>query len=303
MKNLSIRTKILASVVVVNLLGAMAIMVYLHQSYSGALDTTTAAIATEGVAAWDQIKGTTTALDPVATPAEASRILDGMKAITGSDYGLLIDKATTTPEAFIASREKLGLANDWDERDTYALLVATDDGIAERMQFSLTPDSIPEAGKIIGVENGACSQLCHESVTGEGDYWTVRWSTDSTSRGHAIFPIVNGSGAVVGAVYSIENISQQANAARASMNQTLLAVALTLIAATLVIGALIDTLVLKRLARMTASIQDISLRIAGGDFDAHYEPDGSTDEIGSFERFFSDLITLMSATLKSLLKE
>ena len=38
MKNLSIRTKILAGIVIVNLLGALTVAVYLHQSYSGSLD-------------------------------------------------------------------------------------------------------------------------------------------------------------------------------------------------------------------------------------------------------------------------
>jgi hypothetical protein len=40
--------------------------------------------------------------------------------------------------------------------------------------------------------------------------------------------------------------------------------------------------------------------VAGGDFDAHFEPDGTSDEIGTFEAFFARFMDLISATLKSL---
>ena len=57
MKNRSIRTRILAGVLIVNVLGAVAIVVYLHQSYSGGIDDTAARTASQGLAAWEQIKG------------------------------------------------------------------------------------------------------------------------------------------------------------------------------------------------------------------------------------------------------
>jgi HAMP domain-containing protein len=51
---------------------------------------------------------------------------------------------------------------------------------------------------------------------------------------------------------------------------------------------------------MTSAIEDLSMRVAGGDFDAHFQPDGSSDEIGQFESFFARFMDLISATLKSL---
>lgn len=296
----SIRVKILVSVVVINLLGAVAIVVYLHQSYSTELDTSVANTVTHSVAAWDHVKGLEVSLDPIAQPGRALEILKSMKAITGADYGLMITKDSTDETAYLAARESVGLPNNWSERDTYGMLVATDAGTSDMMLFEVPAIDVPETGKRVGVENGACSQMCHEGITGSGPYWTVRWSGDSGSRGHSVFPVLGADGEPVGVVYSIDDISRQAEAAKDSMLRTLLVVGLTLLVSTLVIGALIDTWIFRRLVTMTRSMEDISMRIAGGDFEATYETDGTMDEIGAFEQFFADFVNVISATLRSL---
>ena len=53
---------------------------------------------------------------------------------------------------------------------------------------------------------------------------------------------------------------------------------------------------------MMSSIEEISIRVAGGDFGAHFQPDGTTDEIGRFEEFFARFMDLIAGTLKSLMK-
>jgi HAMP domain-containing protein len=300
MKNLSIRTRILAGVLLVNVLGAVAIVVYLHQSYSSSIDDTAARTASQGLAAWEQIKGPGTEIDPLGSPELVAPLLERMKNVTGAEYGLMIDKAVIGGESYAAVRDSLGLPNNWDERDTYALLAATDEAASERMQFAVTPEAVPEAGKAVGIENGACSATCHNTVTGEGDYWAVRWSTDSASRAHAVFPIADASGEPVAAMYAIEDISAQADAARASMIRTLTVIVITLVAMTLVIGGLVDVLVLRRLGRTSAAIHDLFVRVAGGDFHAQFEPDGTTDEIGSLEESFSEFMDLVSSELESL---
>jgi HAMP domain-containing protein len=47
-------------------------------------------------------------------------------------------------------------------------------------------------------------------------------------------------------------------------------------------------------------MEDLSMRVAGGDFCAKYTPDGSNDEIGKFEKFFERFLDLMTSTLRSL---
>lgn len=302
-RNMSIRTRILAGVVAVNLLGMVVVMIYLHQSYSGSLDVTAQKSATQGVAAWNELtKYGADEAGPASDPVAGKQYLESMKAITGAEYGLLLWKDGVNQASYEASREKTGLPSNWADRENYVLTAATEDTVSEKMQLKTSPDSIPEIGKLIGVENGACSKTCHGAVTGEGDFWTVRWSVDSVSRAHTVFPVTDAKGGVVGVVYEIEDISRAADAARSSMVQTIIVIVTGLFIATLMIGWMLDVLVFKRLRKMIVSIEELSVRVAGGDFDAHYIPDGSNDEIGHFETFFSRFIDLVSNTLKSLVK-
>ena len=87
------------------------------------------------------------------------------------------------------------------------------------------------------------------------------------------------------------------------MINTLFVFGLTLVIATIIIGGMLDTLIFRRLSAMVHSMEDISVRVAGGDFDAHFEADGTTDEIGTFETFFAKFLDLMSSTLKTLMRQ
>ncbi|MRR12964.1 hypothetical protein EG835_10995, partial [bacterium] len=231
MKNLSVRTRILASVVIVNLLGALVLIVYLHQSYSSGLDTIVSRTGTQGLAAWEQLSGADGTFDPLADPVRTSDILASMKEITGADYGLLVDKEVMDEAAFTSAMQALGEPSTWKERESYALLAATDGRDVEHMDFELPPSEVPENSRIIGVEVGSCTQTCHQGITGEGDYWVVRWSRDASSKGHAVFPVYGAGNDPIGVIYAIEDISEQANAANRSLMQTLLAVGATLLIA------------------------------------------------------------------------
>ncbi len=301
MKNMSIRTKILSGVVLVNLIGMIVVGVYLHQSYSGGLDVAAQKSATVDVALWNEMQSLATdEYGPPTNIEAAKKYVEDMKAITGADYGVMLDKTALPKEEYAKQLEAAGLPDNYDERETYVLLASTDAAIAEEMQLQATPDSIPEIGKVVGVENGACSKTCHGAVSGSGDFWKVRWSKDSISRAHVVFPIVGANGQTLGVVYGIDNIAAAADAARKSLVQTLLVIVGGLVIATIVIALMLNALIFKRLDRMMSSMEEISLRIAGGDFDAHFQPDGSNDEIGKFEQFFARFLDLMSGTLKSL---
>lgn len=304
MKNMSIRTKILAGVVLVNLLGAMAVIVYLHESYAGSLDVAAQKSQVLSRAAWQQLMDVGgDELGSLKLNPRDLEFLDRMKDITGADYGLLFDKTAIDAGAYAKMREKAGRPNNWDENETYVLAVVTDEGVADKMRFEAPPGDVPEIGRVVGIENGACSQVCHDNVKGQGDYWGVKWSTDSKSRNHVVFPVSDSDGKVIGVIYGIDDISAQANSAKGSMMRTLLMIALTLVVATIVIGGLLDTLVFRRLSSLILSIEDLSVRVAGGDFDARFVPGGSGDEIGRFEEFFGRFMDLVSATLKSMMNK
>lgn len=305
MKNTSIRIKILLGVVLINILGAAAVVVYLHQSYSSGLDDAAFKEIVQSQAAWNNIQD----LSPVKLSADPAFLaenpdwLERMKAQTGMEYFLLLDKSVIDQAAYAKAREAANLGDNWDEQETYVVALATTDDLYDEAYFTIPSADVPETGKLTGIENGSCTKTCHGNLGEQnGEYWTIAWSDDENSEAHGISPVSDAEGNVVGVLYSVETITDSANAAKDSMIRTLIVIGLTLLVATLVIGGMLDSLVFKRLSRMITSMEDISMRVAGGDFEAHFEPQGPDDEIGKFEKFFGQFMDLVSMTFKSLLK-
>lgn len=297
----SVRFKLLLGVVLMNLLGGVVTMVYLHQSYSGGVAADATRSLVRQNAAWLAMqKYGGDKLGVLTDPKAAEAYVAEMKKITGADYALLVDKSALNKETYAQQRLAVGLPDNYDEDGTYVQVAITDSWSSSDFLFNPSPDTVPERGKLIGVKNGACSKLCHGSVKGRGDYWGVTWSEKpGITEAHGVVPVSLG-GKPIGVLYSIQNFSEQADAARASIIRTIIVIGLTLMLATLAIGWMIDNWVFKRLHRMTAAIEDLSVRVAGGDFESHFVPDGTTDEIGTFETFFARFMDLISATLKSL---
>lgn len=302
MKNVSIRTKILTGVVVLNLVGALLVIVYLHQSFSGGLDVWAQKSLDVGAASWSQVNNiASNEFGDLAVPANAQKYLEALKGISTADYGLMMDKNSVDQKAYSAALEAAGKPSNWDERENFVLTASTDEALAEKMQFkTTTAEDVPEIGKIVGIENGSCTGICHQNIQQPGDYWKVAWSADGNSRAHVVFPVTDKSGKQVGLVYSIEDITAQAENAKSVIYRTMIAIGLTLLIVTLVIGAMLDLWVFKRLNYMISSMEELSMRVAGGDFYAKYTPSDHQDEIGKFEKFFERFLDLMTATLRSL---
>lgn len=299
MRNLSIRTRILASLVIVNLLGAVVLMVFLHQSSASSLVESGKATSDQALAAWNQLSPPD-GFHPIAEPARAQQVLKEMRSVTGAEYALFVWEDAVDESAYISARESMGQPSMWDEPGGYALLADTDPTVTADMEFDSAPSDLGENGALIGMTNGACWTACHGGTPADSTYWRIRPGDDGRSAAHAALPIYAGGPEPVGIIYVIEDLSQQADQSATALARTLLAVGLTLLVAVLTMGALIDILVLRRLKRMTEHMENISMRLAGGDFEAVFEPDGATDEIGSFEKFFADFISLVSATLRQL---
>jgi HAMP domain-containing protein len=299
--NYSIRFKLLLGVVLMNLLGGVVTMVYLHQSYSGGVAADATRSLVRQNAAWLAMqKYGGDKLGVLTDPKAAAAYVGEMKKITGAEYALLVEKSALNPETYARQRMAAGLPDNYNEAGTYVQVAITDSWSSKDFQFNPKPNTVPERGKLIGVKNGACSKLCHGTVKGRGDYWGVTWSEKpGITEAHGVVPI-SLDNKPIGVLYSIQNFSEQADAARASIIRTIVVIGLTLLLATLGIGWMIDMWVFRRLHRMTAAIEDLSVRVAGGDFESHFVPDGTSDEIGTFETFFARFMDLISATLKSL---
>ncbi len=301
MKTMSIRTKMLTGVVLLNLVGAILVIVYLHISFSGGLDVWAQQSLGVGKASWAEIhKIAGMQMGDPLEPKSAAAHVAALKAISGADYGLLLDKGVLNEQAWAKSRQAAGLPNNWDERDNYVLAASTNQRLSDSMQLkTTTADAVPAAGRVVGIENGSCTALCHRTVRGTGDFWKVSWSFDNHSRAHVVFPVVD-KGKAVGVVYSIQDVTSQAENAKSVIYRTMSAIGLTLVVVTLVIGAMLDLWVFKPLNHMISSMEELSMRVVGGDFYAKYKPSGNLDEIGQFERFFERFLDLMTATLRSL---
>ena len=81
-----------------------------------------------------------------------------------------------------SARANGGGAANWDERELYVMTASTDEALAEKMQLETTgADDVPEIGKIVGIENGSCTAVCHKSIEQEGDFWKVRGARTATA--------------------------------------------------------------------------------------------------------------------------
>jgi methyl-accepting chemotaxis protein len=304
MRNWSIRNRILAGVILVNLVGAVLVAVYLHQTFSGGLGVAAREDLKLTRGAWEDISSHTgKPVDFATLVAGGSDLMARMKKVTGSDYGLLIDKTAGDQATYAKARAAANLPDNWSEGDTYVVAAVTNDAFSSRMALKTAPGDIPQIGKLVGIENGACASTCHEGVKGSGEFWGVGWSRDNKTRAFAVLPIADASGKAIGLVYSIQDLSVAADTDRSSLYQTLIVIFAGLLAATGLIAIMLNSLVFKRLTKMITTMEDLSLRVAGGDFSAVYETDGSNDEIGHFEQFFAKLLNLMSQTLKSVVEK
>ena len=302
MKNMSIRSKMLTGVVLLNVVGGLLVIIYLHQSLSGGLDVWAQESLDVGSSSWSELNAIAAdEFGDLAVPGNAIKYLESIKGVSGADYGLMMDKAAVDQAAYVSALEASGTASNWEDRENYVMVASTDEAIAEKMQLKETVAAdVPEIGKIVGIENGSCIAFCHQTIKASGDFWKVQWSDDGNSRAHVVFPVTSASGEQVGVVYGIEDVTPQAEDAKNVIYSTMIAIGMTLLIITLVIGAMLDLWVFKRLNHMMSSMEELSMRVAGGDFYAKYTPSGATDEVGKFEKFFERFLDLMTATLRSL---
>ena len=65
-------------------------------------------------------------------------------------------------------RAAKSLPDNWAEGDTYVVAGTTDEAFAAKMTLKTPAADVPEIGKLVGIENGACSKTCHGGVKGDG---------------------------------------------------------------------------------------------------------------------------------------
>ncbi len=129
---------------------------------------------------------------------------------------------------------------------------------------------------------------------------------DEVERGGSIFvrgvfPVRDAAGAVVGGLVVRHDITALHASMQSGRNRALGLMIALAVAASALVYLLLDRLIFRRLQRMMSTMEDLSIRLAGGDYDvgSAVHPTGK-DEIGRFESFFGEFLGLIGNTLREL---
>lgn len=211
------------------------------------------------------------------TGQEINSFLDAVKRQTGDEVGLLLSKQSMDASGWAAARKSQGLEDNWATQANYVLAGVTNPDYADEMVVTQSASTIPANGTVVGLYK-------------EGGRQEVR----------GVFPVADASGQPIGAVFLEHDLTATADQLFQAQLKVLAAVLMMMVIVLAVVVILMNSLVFHRLDAMMAHMQDISTRVAGGDYAVTYEKTGANDEIGHFEEFFGNFIELVGGALKQL---
>jgi HAMP domain-containing protein len=245
------------------------------------------AIETKGIAAGKELGMTAFALRVVRpwkgkdgrllgyleVAEEIDHFLGHIKRQTGDDYTLVVEKAFLDEKALASVRR--GKPAGWGERGRTVVVDST--GGDPIVEVDLDLASVPDRGLLLG------------------EIWE-----DGRRVVRGVVPVKDAAGRRVGGLFVAHDISAlRANmlAARRGIYALLVLVAAVLAA---LLVALVNRLVVRRLDQMIATMEDLSVRLAGGDYDVAAPRPSSRDEIGRFEEFFGRFLQVVTGLLREL---
>jgi hypothetical protein len=206
---------------------------------------------------------------------EIDHFLGRMKEQTGNDFAMFMNKKLIDSSEWARTRGKE--RNGWDD---YADVLLVNSTTSDPMVDPETMASVPAAGRTLAEESRGGSVF---------------------ARG--VFPVRDASGAVVGGLVVRHDISALHAAKQEGLLQAVGFFVVLALAASALAWLLVDRLIFRRLQHMMGTMEDASLRLAGGDFDvAHVVRSTSLDEIGRFEAFFGEFLGLVGNTLRALVE-
>lgn len=205
---------------------------------------------------------------------EIDHFLGRMKVQTGDDYALLIEKAFLDERAWAGTRQ--GKRNNWNDRARTVVVdsTAADDSILE---FDHALGSVPDRGLLLDEE--------------------VR---DGRTYARGIVPVSDAAGRRVGGLFVLHDITPLHATMLTARRWIYLVLVLVAVALGLVLQQLVNRFVFRRLDAMIATMEDLSARLAGGDYDLVAPRATAPDEIGRFEEFFGRFLQVVAGLLKEL---
>lgn len=208
---------------------------------------------------------------------EIDSFLGDIKGQTGDEVGLLLAKENMDASGWADVAKKNGNENTWDDLEEFVLAGSTSEGLSEAIGQTEDLKSVGAQGKVLGVsEEGGATET------------------------RVAFPINDAAGEPIGLMVVEHDITAVVAEIAATRVRMMGAIIATMIVVLGVVIVLMNTLVFGRLNHMIADMETISTRVAGGDYDVSYTPTGANDEIGKFESFYAEFITLVGGALKQL---
>ena len=214
----------------------------------------------------------------VETGEEITSFSKRLKLKTGFDLGFLLLKKHIDPEYWAMTRGSQGLRNNWNDRqDSLVAQSTTDDETL--FEYGGEIEALPSEGLVLD---------------------RIKAGDKVLMRG--IFPVRDVTGSIVGGMFVLRDITTLDAAVTSARRGS---IAITIVLALLLAGALgylLERSVFGRLTVVVGRLEELSLRVAGGDFDIQNALSGKTqaDEIGRLEQFLSQFLVLIGGTLKSL---
>jgi hypothetical protein len=208
---------------------------------------------------------------------EIDDFLARMKAETGDEYGLVVEKRYLDEKAYASTRGDR--RNNWGD-DPDVVLIDTTDPASAVVGSSGDVRDVPETGRVL------------EPVE-KGERLFVR----------GVVPVLDAAGQKVGGLFVLHEVTALRDRARSEQIRVVVMIGVVAVVVLGLLYVLFEWLVFRRLNRMTAAMENVSTRLAGGDYDVGgtVRP-AASDEIGRFEGFLGSFLTMIGATLRDLEK-
>ncbi|HEX9051230.1 MAG TPA: cache domain-containing protein [Anaeromyxobacter sp.] len=208
---------------------------------------------------------------------EIDDFLARMKAETGDDFALVVEKKYLDEKEWAATRGER--RNGWGDDPDVVTVDATGGG-ALVAGTSADVRDVPEGGRYLA------------SVERDGRAFV---------RG--VVPVLDAGGQKVGGLFVLHDVTALRDRGVSEQVRVVLLIGAVAVVVLALLFGLVEFLVFRRIKRMSATMEAVSLRLAGGDYDigASVQP-GPPDEIGRFEAFLAGFLSTMGSTLHELEK-
>lgn len=205
--------------------------------------------------------------------ADFDRFLHSLRKQTGNDVALFVQKGLLDPADWARAR---GAARDsWnDARDVVVTNSTTQDFLVDDSAAGVT---------------GAAGRILDEL------------EKDGAHFARGVFPVRDATGSVVGGLLVRHEVTAIREEMRSGAFRALGLLFILAVLSSILIHPVLDRLVFRRLRSMMETMQDASVRLAGGDYTVgNVQRKVTNDEIGGFEAFFGDFLRLVGNTLSGL---